>query len=536
MRYNAKWNHKGNQSNHKHHVMLIQILLSCLLCLSLASADTMTIAPLDETEFTNYYYYIQQGDVVISLPIKWSTDVLADDSDEFVLLLNNPDDETGVYAFFSLHSPLTGEESISSLTESQIQSLLDTISSNPAALTYTQENDAMSVETYLRVVEYREGIYTEHLLALHNGWLLNSMFQKTDGSTTLTADEQKLQQDTLSSADYLDQDMPRLQEYTFVNSEIELDLPASFFLTTQLDERDENVILVSHKRPGTVLSTLTIRSVYNSNLINKNVATMDETLYDIIIDQLGISGDQSLKDAEIVKGFYDDTPVLIYGDSASSRNMLAFRDGWAIRVSLLENEYIDSVWSRSVQDAMMRQLLGSPEAIPEYLPATQIQREGNTLLFPLMTRTLTIQIPDGYSVDIGDDVATQRTVYLTNESDSNKYIIISSIGNATITGDAPLTALFSDEDLTDACETVTDGFADNGVDVTGATSKVQEQGLLETPTIFFADKNGQTLFYTWMMDSYNVSVTFTSDGKPISAKEHKLLYTLFRDTVMQSIR
>lgn len=536
MKNHVKLTYKTAQNRRKHHVMLIQILLSCLLCLSLASADTVKLTPLDESEFSRYSYYIQQGDVVIALPIKCHAEMVANQSNCGALRFNSPEDTAGVYAFFSIQCPLDGDPSTASLTESQIQTVLETISAVPEALTYKQEKDEATGETYLRVFETRDGVYTEHLLALHNGWLLNSMVQKVDGSQGLTAGEITLQQDTLGSVHELEQSMPRLQKFTFPNSEITLDLPASLYLTVQLDERAENFVFISHKQPGVVLSTVMLRSVYNRDLLNKTVATIDEPMYDTLMLQIGISGEQSLKDAKIISGFAGDTPVLIYGDSYTTRNMLAIRDGWAICTAMLESESIDSTWSQAVQDAVMRQLLGSHEAVPDYLPATPIQREGNTLLFPLMTRCLTVQIPDGYTVDIDEDLATQRTVYLTNESDSNQYIQLSSLYSSAITGDEPLTELYPDEALAEQCAAIKDQFASNGVDVTNATSAVAEKGLFQTPTLCFADGNGNIASYLWMMDSYGVSATYNSHGKSLTPKEHALLFDLLSDTVMQNVR
>jgi hypothetical protein len=175
-----------------------------------------------------------------------------------------------------------------------------------------------------------------------------------------------------------------------------------------------------------------------------------------------------------------------------------------------------------LQQAAMRQLLNGKETLPDWLPAVPVTREGDILHFPLTTKIIDLSIPKGYVVDITEDTASGRSVYLYALDGSGKYFGISSIAAPKIYADVILTQAYTKEELQQICNSATESINNQGLN----GSSVIANGPLDLPAVYTTTKEQAYEQYYLSMDSQTVSFFFVSNDHPISEEESELLLGL----------
>lgn len=153
------------------------------------------------------------------------------------------------------------------------------------------------------------------------------------------------------------------------------------------------------------------------------------------------------------------------------------------------------------------------------MPVTQ---EGDILHFPLTTKTIDIRIPKGYGVDVTEDTANGRSVYLYALDGSEKYFGISSIAAPEIYADIPLTQGYTKEELKELCDGANESINSQGLN----GSSVIAQGPLKLSAVYTTTKEQAYEQYYWSMDSQTVSFCFISKDSPITKEESELLLGL----------
>jgi hypothetical protein len=220
-----------------------RFLLSLLACLCLlsppnANAGETSITPLEGSDYNCYWYYFPGADVSIPLRLDDELQVLVDNTYQKGLGIGRADFPDTYFSFFALKNDDLEGLSLGDMDEAGIKSVLETVSSKGASLEYKALDDLIPGQRVLRVKEMSDGLYSEHLLALKDGWVLNAMATRMDGSGSLSKEVASTQEDMLGNAAAPEGISRRYQSYTLPGSSIALTAPDSMFITLVTDSPD----------------------------------------------------------------------------------------------------------------------------------------------------------------------------------------------------------------------------------------------------------------------------------------------------------
>ena len=504
-----------------------RFLLSLLACLCLmaplgAMAGETSITPLEDSDYNSYWYYFPGVDVSIPLRLDDQLQVLLDNIYQKALGIGMADFPDTYFSFFALKNEDLNGMAILDMDEAGIRIMLDTISSKGASLDYEAVDDLIPGQRVLRVKEESEGLHSEHLLALKDGWVLNAMATRPDGGTSLSMEAASAQENMLLSAVAPEGIAKHYKSYTLPGSAITLTAPDSMFITLLTDSPDFLHFSLCPKRPGAQFSVLQLFAVRDEAYKGNTVLMLSKEKKE---EALNMPGDGSAYDKDslaVMDDFPENMPVLSYTSGGTMSHLLGLRDGWALYASVFPYaKFIHPDWVDALQQAAMRQLLNGQDVLPDWLPAVPVTWEGDLLHFPLATKVIDIRIPKGYGVDVTEDTANGRSVFLYALDGSAKYFGISSAAYEKITAEVTLTQGYTKEELQEICDSAAQGMNDLGLH----GSSVIANGPLDLPTVYTTTQEQVYEQYYWSMDSHVLSFSLTKDS-PITREESELLLGL----------
>ncbi len=507
-----------------------RFLLSLLACLCLltpfplhAVAGETSITPLEGSEFNCFWYYFPGADVSIPLRLDDELQVLVDNVYQQGLGIGMADFPDTYFSFFALKSEDLVGLNLKDMDEDGLRTVLNVISSNGASLDYEAVDDLIPGQRVLRVKEPAEDLYSEHLLALKDGWVLNAMATRPDSGSSLSKEAVSNQESLLLSAVAPEGISKHYQSYTLPLSSITLTAPSSMYILPATESPDFLQLSLCPKRPGAQFSVLQIFAVRDAAYKDNSILTLSQEKKEEALNMPAAGSTYDKDSLDVMENFSGDTPVLSYAISGSQSHLLALRDGWALYASILPYaEFIHPDWVDELQQAAMRQLLNGNGTLPDWLPAVPVTWEGDILHFPLTTKVIDIRIPKGYGVDVTEDSANGRSVYLFALDGTEKYFGIFSVAAPKITLDLTLTQGYTKEELQEICDSATASMNSQGLN--GESSIVQ--GPLDLPAVYTTTKEQAYDQYYWFMDSQSVSFSFISKDDPITKEESELLLNL----------
>lgn len=374
--------------NHRAHIRLLTLLLATLLCLAVpATASNVEISEMDDSYAYEYWFSGAQASIL--LPVTAGYNLLLETPTAAALVVSDPALADSGLAFFTIN-----EARAEDLTrEADIQYALQAISDNADALTYTVEADMGEGVTALRVPEPRDGVYSEHLIAVYNGWVLNVMVQRGDGATALTDAERTWQRERITEA-LASPAAERLQHYAFADSDMEISLSERYYMTMLLNEAHEEYIGIAAVQTGAQHSTVMCNVAYMPELDGLSIDEVDEAQLDAIV---ALAFDGAPEAGEIAAGEIDGVPALTYMIEGA-RHLLATHEGWAINLQIILDETTDTLETDGLQAELMRMILsgvdaGTVRALP--MPQT-VTRVGDAMWLSLHGGVLAMDIPEGF--------------------------------------------------------------------------------------------------------------------------------------------
>ncbi len=500
-------------------------LLACLCLLSPlnAMAGGVSITPLEESDYNYYLHYFPGVDVSLALPLDAQLQVLMDNAYQQALGIGLEDFPDTYFSFFALkHEELIGI-ALKDMGEDGIKNVLDMISASGASLAYEVLDDLLPGQRALRVKEPAEGMYSEHLLALKDGWVLNMMASCPDGTTSLSKEATSTQESMLINAVAPAGLLRHYQSYTLPDSAITLTAPDSMYITLTTESPGFLQLSLCPKKPGAQFSVLQLYAVRDVAYNGQSVMTLSQEKKEEAL-MLPATSTYDVSSLTVLESFGGGFPALSYTSGGSFSHLLALKDGWALYASILPfAKFIDPGWVNALQEAALRQLLDGETALPDWLPAVPVSCEGNVLHFPLTTRVMDIRIPDGYGVDVSGDSADSRNVFLYALDGSSKYFHIASIAAPMLTGDTTLSQMYTEAELLELCGSVSESVGGMGLT---ASSAMTGEGPTGVPAVYTTTQEQIYEQYFWTMDSQSVSFSFTSEDSPITKDEAALLFSL----------
>jgi hypothetical protein len=508
-----------------------RFLLSLLACLCLliplnAMAGEVSIASLEGSGYDCYWYYFPGVDVSIPLRLDDELQVTLDNAYQKALGIGRADFPDTYFVFFALKNEDLEGLAIKDLDEGGIRSVLNTISSKGASLDYEAVDDLIPGQRVLRVKETAEGLNSEHLLALKDGWVLNAMTTRMDGGTSFSREAASTQESLLLNAVAPEGISRHYKSYTLPGNSITLTAPDSMYITLTTESPDFLQLSLCPKRPGAQFSVLQIFAVRDAAYKGNTVLSLSKEKKEEALHMPAAGSTYDKESLAVLESFEGNTPVLSYTSGESYSHLLALRDGWALYASVFPYaEFIHPDWVDALQQAAIHQLLNGKDTLPDWLPAVPVTWEGDILHFPLTTRIIDIRIPKGYGVDVTEDTANGRSVYLYALDGSDKFFSISSIAAPKITADVPLTQGYTKEELQEICDGATEGINNQGLN----GSSVIANGPLKLPAVYTTTQEQAYEQYYWSMDSQIMSFMFISKDRPITREESELLLNLAVD-------
>ncbi|NLB91507.1 MAG: hypothetical protein GX786_09865, partial [Clostridiales bacterium] len=155
-----------------------------------------------------------------------------------VVLLNFADFTDTLFLFFAIPYEKTEPVQFSSLSESEIIDFISIISDESQEATYEIVKDALTDQEALKVTEYRDGNFYEHLVAVYDDWVLNMTIYQVSGDGSFTEEEHALQKgilkDTIDAFPY----SQRFNTHVFTPFQLEIALPEEYYFV-EVNENEE---------------------------------------------------------------------------------------------------------------------------------------------------------------------------------------------------------------------------------------------------------------------------------------------------------
>ena len=507
--------------------ILALVLAVCLLCsLSVSGlAASMEVAPLDEDDGYFGEYYLTDVGLTLKLPVNAQVETVLDYVDQKGIGIFIPEYPDTYFAFYAFYDSELEGKSLTPLDTETAQTMLWMISNNYENLRYSTTEAVLPGVRMLRVPEPVDDFYAEHLLALYDGWVLNAMIvQVYDGETpleTLQAEQGHLMRMVFADEGYL----KRAQTIALPGSDIALTVPDSMNLRQASEEDGLIEIYVMPNAPGYQLVALHVLAVKQPEYDGQTVATLDGQTLEAAMVMPTFAQAYDEDSVTVLDDFEGGQPVIAYESDGTNRHLLALRDGWALYASTYPiAKTIDPEWIAALQGQAMRALLGG-QPVADWVPGLTTVQEGNLLKLPLLGRVIDIQIPDGYGVDIWQDNADYRDIYLYALDESNRYFEITATPGTSFTGDLTITDLYTDQGMKDLCVGVAGIISDMGAK---AESQLVDYGFGGSPSIHSTTLNKQYEQYYGLIDSHIISVSFTSEDDAITEAESEALMGLIQ--------
>lgn len=175
----------------------ITIALSFLFCLIpvLVFAKNIVVSPVDGTSL--YECWIPDAELSLLLPLNVSYQYLSDTKDVKAMLLNIPQFPDTYFILFAIRDESRADADLNDMNEEETLDIINIISSVPEVVSYELMEDFHKDNAILRVVEDAPEVYTEHLVAVYDEWILDMMVERFDGVTSISEEEAALQEELL---------------------------------------------------------------------------------------------------------------------------------------------------------------------------------------------------------------------------------------------------------------------------------------------------------------------------------------------------
>ena len=509
--------------------ILALVLAVCLLCsLSVSGlAASMEAVPLEEDN-DGYFgeYYLTDVGLTLKLPVNAQVEMMLDYVDQKGIGIYIPKYPDTYFAFYAFYDSELEGKSLKPLDTETVQTMLWMISNNYENLSYSTTEAVIPDVRMLRVPEPVDDYYAEHLLALYDGWVLNAMIaQVYDSETpleTLQEEQNHLMRMVFADEGYL----KRVQTIALPDSDIALTVPDSMNLRQAPEEDGLIEIYVMPNAPGYQVVALHVLAVKQAEYDGQTVATLDEQTLEAAMVMPTYAKAYDEDSVTVLDDFEGGQPVIAYESDGTNRHLLALRDGWALYASTYPvTETIDPEWIAALQEQAMHVLLGGSQPVADWVPGLTTVQEGNLLKLPLLGGVIDIQIPDGYGVDIWQDNADYRDIYLYALDGSDNYYEITSTLGSSLTGELTIADLYTDQGMKDLCIGVADIISDMG---SKAESQLVDYGFGGFPSIHSTTMNKKYEQYYGLIDSHIISVSFTSEDDAITEAESETLMGLMQ--------
>jgi len=490
----------------------------------------MEVVPLDETSGYVMEYYLTDVDLSLLLPITARVQPYTDAVTEKTILISLPEYENSFFVFFAFKDDSLQNLSLQDTDQTNLSYILYNISNQAASLSYTFVDDLVPGERLIRMPEPIDDFYSEHLIALKDGWILNLMLVQYYNDSTPLEQLTAAQDDLMRSICAEDGVADRYQSITLPQSEITISVPDTLYLCLATEAPDFYEVLACPHSPGYQLSAVHVFAVRDTAYQGNTVQTLDGGK---LLETMAFPSADKVCDEDSVtwiEDFENGQPVIAYeSDGGTFEHMLGLRDGWALYTTvMLVSDTLDPDWISSLQEQLMHQLMGGQSTVTDWIPGLSTEQDGSVLRLPLLSRTIDISIPDGYGVDIWQDNADTRDIYLYALDGSNRYYNINAAPDGVITGSATIADMYTESGMQSLCAGVSE--AVNNMGVTAESQYVQE-GLCGIPSIHTTTRGQLYEQYYGLLDSYTIFVTFTSEDSPITEEESETLLNLLQQPV-----
>jgi len=493
--------------------------------MSPALASNMEVVPLDEDSGYVKIYYFTDVDVTLKLPAYAKLNTMIDEVQQKATSILMPEYPDALFAFFAFQDDSLDGKLFSDMTNAEMQNVLETISDQGAALIPSPAEDIVWDVEMLRVPEPAYDFYGEHLLAIKNDWLINIMLARPYNAETPLEDLQALQAELMEGVFDESFIFHRYQSMTLPDSDISVSVPDSLYIIFSYEADDFYKISIVCKEPGIQTNAIFVSAV-------KADAYQDQTLLTLSDAQLSemmlfptIEGRYDETTVDMIENFESEHPVIAYESDGMSKHLMALRDGWVLYTTYMDiSENLDLAWAQTIQAQIMHQLLGGEQAIDDWIPGLSTAQEGSTLRVPLRTETMTVAIPDGFGVDIQQDNADSRSIYLYSRDGSLKFYQIKVIPLGAYRGNMTIADVPSETQDALIAE-LSEGAAEIGFT---AVSTLVEDGPGGLPFLHTTTEKQLFEQYYGIIDSCLVLISITSEGGIITEAESATLLNLLQ--------
>ncbi|MCL1965368.1 MAG: hypothetical protein FWF69_09995 [Firmicutes bacterium] len=491
--------------------------LILLIFFALSGAASPAIIPLEEMDTGSMLYelYLEELDISLMLPLSVSSEVMVENAKMKAYRLMPRGFEKTYFVLFTLPAEHLTGQSLSTMDDDGMREVISVISNEAGMAKYDLIENYYGDVDVLHVVERRDGVYSEHLVVLYDGVVLNVMLERMDGSDSLSSEELAQQHAFLMMALCQEGNPKHYKRFALPDTDIVMDLPEG--MSVLAAEELENTKYITIQTPSDFGGAFIFIAERSDEYLGETIETLPEALLTEAISRsiLFAPIDESFRiDRTTATGI----PILCFEskfqDDCPIKHRIALKDEYALTLYFLPyKRTYDAAWIERWQSALMRRLLTGQGEVPVGSPfSTQVVN--GKLMIPLDDRFLVFELPEDCFADISEDAESVHKVYIVPNEGVNKIVLIESM----YTGGSMVLSSMSADVIKSVAEMA--GGAMKSVYKNEFVYEMREKWVLSLPTLCIEDVKGIVGQYHLNVGNYYVIVSyFSQDGTPFPSEQ-----------------
>lgn len=350
--------------------------LICLFCgLFLLITPTMGLAAaepqppvgalcqyLDDMPFWQYWFFDAEASIL--LPINSGVEVMEDGKNRKSIFIACKDFGDTLFTF-----TLTKDQSLDGLTlltapQKTLDAIIASVCGEEKLVGKLDPYELTPEMVCMRTRQERDGYYTDHLVSIQNGWLVDMTAQPTAKNQVISTDVNTFQ-NTIVYTLFVEK-FPRMAEYSLPGTAFSASVPQkNCYLVLDYDEDDYKTLYLMTPEKQTIAVNISL--IKDPAYADKTIESLDEETRQALYSMCKIDeSDEFDIQSETLDGCVVHH-LTRKSDPSVWQHDIALKDGWAMiaySITYKDVPQKELDWILSTRDALIRRFLGEDVELP----------------------------------------------------------------------------------------------------------------------------------------------------------------------------
>lgn len=315
---------------------------------------------LGDMPFWQYWFF--DAETSILLPITSGVEVMEDSKDRKSISIVFKEFEDTLFTF-----TLTKDQSLEGITlltapQKTLDAVIASVCGEEKVVGILDPYELTPEMACLRTRQERDGYYTDHLVSIQNGWLIDMTAQPTAKNEVISSDV-KTFQNTIVYTLFVEK-FPRMAKYSLPGTSFSVSVPQkNCYLVLDYDEDDYKTLYLMTPEKQTI--GVNISLIKDPAYAGQTIESLDEETQQALYSMCKINESDEVDiqsetlDAGVVHHLTRKSDLWQYD--------IALKDGWAMiaySIAYVDVPQKELDWILSTQGAFMRRFLGEDVELP----------------------------------------------------------------------------------------------------------------------------------------------------------------------------